>query len=55
MLEHPQLENWTKTKLDFLGNAEHYKMVQEFFGSRKEEMEGGTVMGRPCVQADYFK
>jgi len=44
MNENPQFEYFEKKKLDFMGNADHYNEIGEFWAVGKE---GGVVKGRP--------
>jgi len=49
MNDNPQFEYFEKKKLDFMGNAEDYAKIGEFWAVGKE---GGSVGGRPVKQQE---
>lgn len=52
MADHPQWEYFDKRKLDFMGNAEDYALVGEFFACPKFD---GVVTGRAVREQEWFK
>jgi len=52
MHDNPQFEYFEKRKLDFMNNAEDFKLIGEFMGAPKEE---GTMNGRTIQQSEWFK
>jgi len=52
MNDNPQFEYFEKKKLDFMGNAEDYAKIGEFWAVGKE---GGSVGGRPVKQQEWLK
>jgi len=55
-MDHPQLEYMIKRKLDFLNNDDDYKLVSEFFGVHKDDVQSEKLcMGRYIMEAEWFK